>query len=83
MDKSMISTTEAAKIMGISRIAVWKKISQGKLKAVKIGRNYVIDRRDLGGIYSEMTPETGKTIDKTVDRIIKEYGDALNRLGKE
>lgn len=83
MDKNMIGTTEAAKIMGISRIAVWKKINQGKLKAVKIGRNYVIDRRDLGGIYSEMTPETEKTIDKTVDRIIKEYGDALNRLGKE
>jgi len=79
----MISTTEAAKIMGISRIAVWKKISQGKLKAVKIGRNYVIDRQDLGDIYSETTPETEKIIDETVDRVIKEYGDALNRLGKE
>ena len=43
-----LSTSELADILGISRIAVFKKIKSGQIKAQKVGRNYVIDRKDLG-----------------------------------
>jgi excisionase family DNA binding protein len=79
----MIGTTEAAKILGISRVAVFKRIKKGQIKAIKVGRNYVIDKQDLGDIYQKITPEAEIKIDATVDRIVKEYGEALKRLGRE
>lgn len=42
-----VSVAEAAKILGISRIAVFKKIQKGQLPAVKMGRSYAIDKREL------------------------------------
>ena len=35
-----ISATETAKILGISRTAVFNKIQNGDIKAQKVGRNY-------------------------------------------
>ncbi len=40
--KEYLSTSELAKLLGVSRIAVFKKIKSGKIKAFKIGRNYVV-----------------------------------------
>ena len=38
----LYSTSEAAKVLGISRIAVFKKIRQGRLPAVMIAGGYAI-----------------------------------------
>jgi len=83
MARKLISTTEAARILGISRVAVFKRIKNGQIPAIKVGRNYVIDRRDLGDIFQEITPASKNEINKAVDRTIKEYGEVLQRLGKE
>ncbi len=50
MKDHLIGTTEAAQILGISRIAVFKKIQKGQIEAYKVGRNYVIDRRSLSDV---------------------------------
>ena len=42
-----ISVAELAKHLGISRIAVFKRIKAGKIKAIKIGRSYAIPRSYL------------------------------------
>ena len=83
MTKRRIGTTEAARILGVSRVAVFKKIQKGQIEATKVGRNYVIDRRDLGDIYQEITPAAKTKINKAVNRTIREYGDVLERLGKD
>ena len=44
MQKEYFSTTEVAKILGISTVAVWKKIKEGKLKADRFGRNFMIPK---------------------------------------
>lgn len=44
-----ISTAELAKLLHVSRIAVFKKIQSGKIKAFKIGRNYVIPMEEARG----------------------------------
>ena len=81
--KEYISTNEAAKIMGISRIAVFKQIKSGKIDAKKIGNSYIIDRDSLGGIYRKITPKDAENVNKAVDKVIKEFAPALRRLGKE
>lgn len=84
MEKDFFSTTEVAKILGISRIAVFKKIKSGEIKAEKSGRNYVIDRNELprvlGTILSE---EKKKLIDEAVTKTVNEYGETLRLLGRE
>lgn len=47
MPKKYFSTTEAAKIIGISRIAIFKKIKTGSLPAIQVGRNFIIAKDDL------------------------------------
>jgi|SRR3989344_6777135 len=83
-NKKLLSTAEVAKILGISRIAVFKKIQSGDIKAKKIGRNYIIESADLSAVLGVfLSPERKKEIEKSVDKTVKEYGEALKMLGKE
>jgi len=98
MKKHLIGTTEAARILGISRIAVFKKIQKGQLEAAKIGRNYVIDRRNLENISvrseaskhkvletSERITETVSTIkpDRAKTKVKKDVKDAVGKAMRE
>ena len=80
----LLSTAEVAKILGISRVAIHKKIKNGDIKARKVGRNYVIESADVSvALGTILSPERKREIEKSVDRTVKEYGEALRMLGKE
>lgn len=79
-----ISIPELAKILGISRIALYKKVKSGEIKAAKIGRNYAIPQRYLASINGKtLSHEEKKEIDTAVKKTVKEYGEVLRLLGKE
>lgn len=79
-----ISVAELAKMLGISRIAVFNKIKKGQIKAEKIGRSYAISMEDVLDITGGQLTENDKTeIKKAVEKVVKEYGDTLKLLGKE
>lgn len=42
MAQEYLSIPEAAGILGISRIAVFKQVKKGKLPAIRIGRNWAV-----------------------------------------
>lgn len=82
--KDFLTTSELAKMLGISRIAVFKKIKKGEIKAIKVGRNFIINQKDLGDIFGKvLSPENKKIIDKAVSRTAQEYGETLRLLGNE
>lgn len=84
MDKKFLSTIEVARILGISRQAVFKKIKAGQIKALKTGRNLFIDEKDLMEILDVSLSEKRKNeIEKAVDKTIREYGETLKLLGQE
>lgn len=84
VNNEFISTTELAKLLGISRVAVFKKIKEGKIKAEKIGRNFMIRKKDLPEILGEVLSEEKKRqIEEAVHKTVKEYGETLKLLGKE
>lgn len=84
MAKNLLSTTDVAKLLGISRIAVFKKIKSGQIKATKVGRNFVIDKNELPEILGTVLTENARReIDASVDRTIEEYSETLKLLGKE
>lgn len=79
-----ISTAELAKLLHVSRIAVFKKIQTGRIKAFKIGRNYVIPIEEvMSAIGTFISPDKKTEIDQVVKRAVKEYGEALRLLGRE
>ena len=45
--KDFYTTSELAKILGISRIAVFKRIKNSSIKAQKAGRNFVVFKKDI------------------------------------
>jgi excisionase family DNA binding protein len=82
--RQFYSTTELASMLGVSRTAVFKKIRSGIIHAEKIGRNYIIPKEEIATALGVFVPERRrKEIDQSVDRTVREYGDALRRLGKE
>lgn len=84
VNKKFLSTVELAKILGISRIAVYNKIKRGEIKATKVGRNFVIEKKDLECILKkELTKKEKLEIEKAVRKTVKEYGETLRLLGND
>jgi len=83
-NQEFLSTTELAKILGISRISVFNKIKKGEIKAIKIGRNFAIDKNSIGGMLgSETSQKNKKEIDMAVKKTVDEYGETLKLLAAE
>lgn len=84
MQKSYFTTGELAKILGISRIAIFKKIKKGQIKAIKIGRIYAVAKSEIPSLTDEsLTKNNKEMIDKAVIKTVAEYGETLRLLGQE
>lgn len=72
-EKKYYSVPEAAKLLGISRIAVFKKVKSKTIKALRIGRNWAIPADELH------KDAKGKKNTKSQDKNIlsKKIGDTL------
>ena len=79
-----ISIPQLAKILGISRIAVYKRVKKGQIKAIKVGRSFAIPKKDIVNILGRaLTKDDKKEIDEAVKKTVKEYGEVLKLLGRE
>lgn len=77
----LLTVTQVAKILGISRTAVLKKIKTGSLTAKKIGNSYIVNRDDVQIIPDRHVSSAQKaTIDASVAKTIDEYGETLRLL---
>ncbi|MEK7376493.1 MAG: helix-turn-helix domain-containing protein [Candidatus Margulisiibacteriota bacterium] len=84
MKKEYYSIPEYAKLIGVSRIAVYNKVKKGLIKAAKIGRNYAIPKEYVLNILGKALSEKDKKeIDEAVEKTVKEYGETLKLLGNE
>ena len=79
-----ISIAQFAKALGVSRIAVYKKIKKGQIKAIRIGRSFAIPKKHLTDITGKTLSEKDKKIiDEAVKKTFQEYGELLKLLGRE
>ena len=79
-----ITVPELAKILGLSRVAVYKKVRKGQIKAVRIGRNYAISRKYVEGILGKtLGSRDRRQIDAAVKKVVRDYGSVLKMLGGE
>jgi len=82
--KNYFSSSELAEILGISRVAVFKKIKKGEIKAKRFGRFWLIKDNELRNILGEtLTSAQKKFLDNAVRKTVNEYGETLRLLGNE
>ena len=82
--KKYITIPELAGLLGVSRIAIYRRVKKGQIPAEKIGRNYVITDETVASILGKKTTEKRKKrIDAGIHRTVQEYGEVLKQLGKE
>lgn len=82
-ENEYVTIPELAKMLGLSRIAVFKKVKKGEIKAIKIGKTYGIPRKSLEVIFGRVLAEADKReIDRAIKKTVSEYGSTLKLLGK-
>jgi excisionase family DNA binding protein len=73
-----------ARLLGVSRITVYKRVKRGEIPATRVGRMYVINDRTVRDIIGgEVSSLTKQQIDSAVHKTMSEYGDLLKQLGSE
>lgn len=83
-NKDYFTVKEFADLTSVSRVTIFKKIKSGQIKAEKIGRNYIIYKKDLSGMLNNvLTQENKDDIKSGVQKVLKDYGDTIILLGKE
>lgn len=83
-ENKYVTIPELAKLLGITRIAVYKKVKKGQIKAVKIGRNFAIPKKYISSIIGkDLTEQNKREIDTAVKKTVQEYGEVLRLLGRE
>ena len=79
--EKMFSVTDVAKMLGISRTHVLRKINKGEIQAHKVGKTYVIPASTLPGIYRPLSETDKKQVETAVEKTMKEYGEVIRKLG--
>ncbi len=83
-NNDFVSIAELAKILGLTRMGVFKRIKSGKLKAEKVGRSYFIARKDLPEVLGTVVGDKErKDINEAVTKAVKQYGETFRLLGQE
>ncbi|PIX31236.1 hypothetical protein COZ61_00820 [Candidatus Berkelbacteria bacterium CG_4_8_14_3_um_filter_33_6] len=82
-NNTMVSVPEFAKLIGLSRSQVFRKVKAGQIPAQKVGGVYLIDASLANALAGIMTASDQKDISKAVKKTLKIYGETLEQLGSE
>ena len=82
VNEKYITIPQLAKLLGLSRIEVYRRVRKGQIKAEKIGRIYVIEDKEVSHILGKkLTAKDKGQIEKAVKKAVIEYGEVLRKLG--
>ena len=82
-NENFITIPELAKLLGVSRIAIYNRVKKGQIPATKIGRTYVITDQTIANILGKKVTTRGKKrIDAAVRKTVREYGEVLKQFSK-
>ncbi|MEK6756971.1 MAG: helix-turn-helix domain-containing protein [Bacteroidota bacterium] len=84
VNQKYITIPQLAKLLGLSRIEVYRKVRKGQVKAEKIGRMYIITDKEVAHILGKQpTAKDKRQIERAVKKAVKDYGEVLRKLGEE
>lgn len=67
VEQELLSVTQVAQLLGITRQAVLKRIRAGRLEATKVGRNYVVPAEAVHGAPAVREPVLTEIVRRLVD----------------
>jgi excisionase family DNA binding protein len=78
-----ITLPQLAELLGISRIAVFKKVKKNQIKAIRIGKNYAIEKSQVNSILGkELNSEDKLLINNVLNRLIQEQRELFKLLAQ-
>lgn len=84
MSKEYYSTIEVAKILRVSRKTVFQWARDGKIRANKVGKNYIIPHSALlEKLGQDIGLDKKAEIENVINKALKDYEETFRRLGKE
>ena len=79
-----ITIPQLASILNMSRFTVFKWVKDGRIRATKVGRIWIIDDPEVLRILEgKVTKKQEHDIKAAVKTAVKEYGELFKRLSKE
>lgn len=82
-EKELLSVTDVSQLLGISRTHVLRKIQAGEIKAEKIGKSYIIRRKNLPGIHRPTDEMERKKVEEAIDKTMADFGEVIRKLGRK
>lgn len=83
-EENYVTVPQLAHLLGVSRIAIYRRVKKGEIPARKIGGIYVISDKTIASILGHEASSKAKVrIDVAVRKTVAEYGEVLKKLGKE
>lgn len=75
---------QLASQMGLSRVAVYRRVRRGRIPATRVGHCYIISAQTARRLLQdEITPERQQRIDEAVATVVSQYGALLAWLSRE
>ena len=82
-EKKYYTVTEAAKLLGVTRQAIHKRIKKGNLPHLKMGHQYLIPAETFNYITKRSSRSKIELVDKAVQKTVKEYAETLKLMAAE
>ena len=83
-EENSITVPQLAKLLGVSRIAIYNRVKKGEIPAIRIGRDYVITDQTVANILGKkVSSQEKRRIDDAVNLTVHEYAEVLKLLSKE
>ncbi len=84
VNKKYITIPQLAKLLGVTREAVYKRVKKGEIPATRVGKTYIISEPVVQRILGKQLTESDKSqIEKAVTKTVQEYGEVLKWLSEE
>jgi excisionase family DNA binding protein len=81
--KKYYTVTEAAKLLGVTRQAIHKRIKKGDLSHLRMGNQYLIPAKTFNYITKRSSRSKMLLVDKAVAKTVKEYSETLKLMAAE
>ena len=77
-DKDFLTPTQAAELLGIGRMSIYRYIRNGKIKVVRFERKTLISKADIQAMFDFLSPKEGETVEVT-EKKAKSISDFYTR----
>lgn len=78
-DKDYLTPTQAAELLGIGRMSIYRYIRNGKIKVVRFARKTLISKADIQAMFDFLTPKESEPKEETSEKKGKSISEFYTR----